>query len=110
MGCGPWLEGGAENTGIDAPGFIRYLASKKQLFHVYGRNPSSPLPRTHETYIDDGYYDMYKIVKALVDVKYDRVLTLDHNMNMVGGLHTYQAFGLGYLRAMLQCAERGYQA
>jgi mannonate dehydratase len=110
LGCGPWLEGGAANTGIDVPGFIHHLASQKQLFHVYGRNPSSPLPRTHETYIDDGYYDMYKIIKALVDVKYNRIVTLDHNMGMVGGLRTYQAFGLGYLRAMLQCAQRGYHA
>lgn len=108
FGSGSWLDGGADATGIDSVGFIHYFASKKQLFHVYGRNASSPLPHYYETFIDAGYYDMFKIFRALVDVNYEGVVTLDHNMGMVGGAHTYQAFGIGYERAMLQCAQRGY--
>ena len=107
--CGSWLEGG-KAMGIDAPGAIHYFASQKQLFSVYFRNPSSPLPHFHETYVDEGYYDMYKIVKALVDVKYDGEVTIDRDLRMVGGPHSYAAFGVGYMRALLQCAQRGYHA
>jgi mannonate dehydratase len=109
LGCGEWLEDGAA-MGIDLPGAVRYFASKKQLFEVHFRNASSTLPRFHETYVDDGYYDMYKIMKTLVDVKFDGVVPLDHFVRMVGGRRTYDAFGIGYMRAMLQCAQRGYHA
>jgi mannonate dehydratase len=109
LGCGQWLEGGAA-MGIDPADAIRYFAAKKQLFEVSFRNASSPLPRFNETYVDDGYYDMCKIMETLVDVKYDGVVPLDHFVRMVGGRRTYDAFGIGYMRAMLQCAQRGYHA
>ena len=96
--------------GIDPTGAIRYFVSQKQLVEVHFRGTSSALPHFHETFVDDAYYDLYKIMKALVDVKYDGVVTLDHLVPMVGGPRTYEAFGLGYLRAMLQCAQRGYHA
>ncbi len=101
---GSWAEGGAA-MGIDAPGAIRYFSAKKQLFEIHFRNVSSPLPHFHETYVDNGYYDMYKVMKTLVDVKYDGIVQLDHDVPMVGGLRSYEAFALGYMRAMLQCAQ-----
>lgn len=104
---GEWIEGD-KAMGIDIPGAIQYFGSRKKIFGVYLRNSSATLPRFHETYIDDGCYDMFKIMKALVDVKYNGVASLDHWMHMVGGRRTYEAFGIGYLRAMLQCAQRGH--
>ena len=106
---GQWVEGG-DKLGIDAPGAIRYFGSQKKILQVFLRNPSGTFPKFHETYVDDGYYDMFKVMKALVDIKYDGVVTIDHDMKMVGGRRTYEAFGIGYLRAMLQCAQRGYHA
>lgn len=109
LSCGAWLAGGPA-MGIDPPGAIRYFASRKKLFQVHFRGTSSILPHYHETFIDDSYYDLYKIMKALVEVRYEGIATLDHVVPMVGGARRYEAFGLGYLRAMLQCAERGYHA
>jgi mannonate dehydratase len=109
LACGPWLVGSAA-MGIDPAGAIRYFVLQKQLFQAHFRGPSSMLPHFHETFVDDAYYDLYKIMKALVDVKYDGVVTLDHLVPMVGGSRTYEAFALGYLRALLQCAQRGYHA
>ena len=39
---------------------------------------SAPLPHFTETMIDDGYYDMSKIMKALVEVKFDGIVIPDH--------------------------------
>ena len=50
---------------------------------------------------------MYKVMKALVDVKYDGIVHLDHFVPMVGGERTYEAFAMGYMRAMLQRAQAG---
>ena len=45
--------------------------------------------------MDNGYYDMYKVMKAMVDVKYDGIVHLDHYIPMVGGDHTYEAYDAG---------------
>jgi mannonate dehydratase len=102
--CGTWAEGG-EAIGIDPAGAIRHFGPRKQIYEIHFRNVSSPLPHFHETYVDNGYYDMYKIMKALVEVKYDGIVQLDHFVPMVGGNRTYEAFAMGYMRAMLQRAQ-----
>ena len=50
------------------------------------------------------YYDLYKAMKALVDVKYDGIVHLDHAVPMVSGGRTYEACAVGYMRAMRQRA------
>jgi mannonate dehydratase len=102
--CGTWAEGG-KDMGIDPAGAIRYFGPRKQIYEIHYRNVSAPLPHFHETYVDDGYYDMYKIMKALVEVKYDGIVHLDHFVPMVNGNRTYEAFVMGYMRAMLQRAR-----
>jgi mannonate dehydratase len=101
--CGTWAEGGTA-MGIDPAGAIRYFGARKQIYEIHFRNVSSPLPHFQETHVDNGYYDMYKAMKALVDVKYDGIVHLDHAVPMVGGERTYQAFAVGYMRAMRQRA------
>ena len=43
---------------------IRYFGGMKKLFKIHFRNVSAPLPHFTETMIDDGYYDMSKIMKG----------------------------------------------
>ena len=98
--CGTWAEGG-KAMGIDTVGAIRYFGVRKQVYEIHYRNVSAPLPHFHETYVDDGYYDMHAVMKALVDVNYDGIVHLDHFVPMVGGNRSYEAFAMGYMRAML---------
>jgi mannonate dehydratase len=90
--------------GIDPAGAIRHFGREKKIYEIHFRNVSSPLPHFHETYVDNGYYDMYKVMKALVDVKYDGIVHLDHFIPMIGGNRTYEAYTMGYMRAMRQIA------
>ena len=103
--CGTWAEGGTA-MGIDPAGAIRQFGARRQIYEVHFRNVSSPLPHFAETHVDNGYYDMYKAMKALVDVKYDGIVHLDHAVPMVGGGRTYEAFAMGYMRAMRQRAMK----
>ncbi len=68
--CGTWLEGGRTLMGKDPVEMIRYFGPEK-IWQIHFRNISAPLPHFVETFIDNGYYDMYKIAKALVEVNYD---------------------------------------
>lgn len=91
--CGSWLEGG-KMTGAEPPEVIKYFGQRKKLFKIHFRNVSAPLPHFHETLIDDGYYDMSKIMQALVDVDFDGIVIPDHVPN-VGNVGQQQGRGGG---------------
>jgi mannonate dehydratase len=102
--CGTWLEGGKQLTGKDPEEMIRYFGAKK-IWKIHFRNVSAPLPRFVETFMDNGYYDMYKIMKALRDVSFDGILILDHSPGMEGGYQVQTAYGFAYMRALLKRAN-----
>lgn len=98
VGC--WLEGG-DLMGKDVIETIHYFGKKKKIFKVHFRNVNQPMPHFVETFLDDGYADMYKILKALKDVDFDGVLIADHIPTMV-----YQqsgtAFSIGYMKGLIE--------
>lgn len=102
--CGTWLEGGRALTGKDPEEVIRYFGANK-IWKIHFRNVSAPLPHFVETFMDDGYYDMWKIMKALRDVNFDGIVILDHSPAMVGETYTQTAYGVAYMRALMKRAE-----
>jgi D-mannonate dehydratase len=64
--------------GADPAKVIRYFVPKGKLFKIHFRNVSSPLPHFTETLMDDGYYNMYKIMEALAEVSFDGLVIPDH--------------------------------
>ena len=65
-------------TGAEPVEMIRYFGGMKKLFKIHFRNVSAPLPHFTETMIDDGYYDMSKVMRALVEVKFEGIVIPDH--------------------------------
>ena len=107
--CGTWLEGGRTLTGKDPVEMIQYFGPQK-IWQIHFRNISAPLPYFVETFIDNGYYDMYKIAKALVEVSYDGNVMWDHTPRMVGGRYAECAYGFAYMKALFQAAQAEAQA
>lgn len=102
VGC--WLEGGAA-MGEDVFGAIRYFAEQKKLFKVHFRNVDRPLPVFTETFVDDGYMDMYKVMLALREADFDGVVIPDHVPAMEGGDNVGMAYTIGYMKALLERAN-----
>jgi mannonate dehydratase len=102
--CGTWLEGGRQLTGKDPEEMIRHFGAQK-IWKIHFRNVSAPLPHFVETFMDNGYYDMYKIMKALRDVSFNGVVILDHSPRLVGGNYAQTAYGFAYMRALLNRAN-----
>lgn len=101
---GSWIEGG-ERTGKHVTEAIRHFAGQKKLFKIHFRNVSEPLPKGFvETFPDDGYVDMSKVMRALHDSGYTGAVISDHLPNMVGGRRSAEAFALGYMRGLIQAA------
>jgi mannonate dehydratase len=97
--CGTWLEGGKQLTHKDPEEMIRYFGPEK-IWKIHFRNVSAPLPKFVETFMDNGYYDMYKIMKALQDVKFDGIVILDHTPKLVGDHYAEQSYGFAYMKAL----------
>ncbi len=98
--CGCWLEGG-ERMGADVLTAIRYFAERNKLWKVHFRNVDKPLPHFVETHLDAGYYDMYKIMKTLVEVDFRGVVIVDHVPEMVGGPKVSWAYNISYAKGLL---------
>jgi mannonate dehydratase len=108
VGC--WLEGG-KLMGKDVIETIRYFGAQHKLFKVHFRNVTAPLPHFVETFVDSGYMDMYKVMKALREVKFSGVVIADHVPGMVGGARAATAYTVAYMRALIDRVEkRGLEA
>lgn len=102
VGC--WLEGG-ELWGTDAITAIKHFASKDQLFKVHFRNVDQPLPHFVETFLDNGYGDMYAIMKTLQEVGFKGVAIPDHIPTMLDDPRLGTAYSIGYMNALLNAAK-----
>jgi mannonate dehydratase len=103
--CGCWLEG-ADDFGDILAG-IRQFVSDGRVFIAHFRNVTGPHPVFTETFLDNGYFDMYQAMKAFVESGYDGTLILDHTPTFVGDYHlgAGTAYAIGYMRALIERAE-----
>ena len=97
--CGTWLEGG-KLMGKDVLEAARYFAKQDKLWKIHFRNISAPLPYFVETFVDNGYMDMYKIMRTLCEVDFRGCVIADHVPAMVGGRNAGWAYSIAWIRAM----------
>jgi mannonate dehydratase len=102
--CGTWLEGG-ELMGMDVVGAVRHFGKMGKLWKIHFRNVSSPVPHFVETFVDNGYMEMWKIMRALREVEFDGVVIGDHFPGMAGGPRVAVAYTVGYMKALLERAN-----
>jgi mannonate dehydratase len=106
--CGCWLEGGAAFGDIFEA--IRHFQAQGKIFIVHFRNVSAPLPDFVETFLDNGYMDMYRLMKTFVESGYNGTMTLDHTPQFVSRYPgAGPAYAIGYMRALLQRAQAEVQ-
>ena len=102
-GC--WLEGGDRFGDVDAG--LRWCSEQGRICLVHFRNVSAPLPDCTETFLDNGYKDMYPLMKILVETGYEGTVALDHSpkFSQYAGRGSATAYAVGYMRALLERAE-----
>lgn len=102
--CGTWMEGGP-STGKNVFEAAQAFAKMGKLWKVHFRNVTSSIPDFVETYIDDGYTDMWKLMKTLVDVDFRGNLIADHVPAMAGSRQAAWSYSMGYIRALYNSAK-----
>jgi len=104
---GTWSEGGTK-MGKNVFEMIQDFGGRGKIFEVHFRNVSGPLPRFVEAFPDDGYLDMYQVMKALRLVKFNGGAEPDHVPKLAGDsgiLRAGTAYCLVYMRALLKRAN-----
>ncbi len=104
--CGCWLEGGRQFGDILTD--LREFVRAGRVLTVHFRNVSSPLPDFTETLAEDGYFDMMKIMRVLVEEKYDHAIYPDHVFrtdSRTGGDLAAFAYAVGYLKGLMNAAR-----
>ncbi len=104
---GTWSEGGTK-MGKNVFEMIQDFGGRGKIFEVHFRNVSGPLPHFVEAFPDDGYLDMYQVMKALRVVNFTGAAEPDHVPKLAGDsgiLRAGTAYCLIYMRALLQRAN-----
>jgi mannonate dehydratase len=99
---------GSSGKGEDLVEAIYELGSRGHIYQVHFRNVSSTLPEFYETFPDNGYLNMYKIMKALGEVNFNGIVVPDHllhGQNTEGGRNHEESYCLGYTRALIQAVD-----
>ena len=100
--------GGEDGKGEDLVDAIQEFGSRGHIFQIHYRNISAPTPDFSETFPDNGYLNMYRIMRALGEVNFNGMVVPDHvprcgsdpAANRAG-----EAFILGYIRALIQAVD-----
>ncbi|MCH7661972.1 MAG: mannonate dehydratase, partial [Euryarchaeota archaeon] len=103
---GTWSEGG-DRMGKDVFAMIRDFGRRGKILGVHFRNVSSPLPHFVETFPDDGYMDMYQVMKALREVRFAGTIVPDHVPQLEGDTGIRRAgtaYCIATMRALLRRA------
>jgi mannonate dehydratase len=94
--------------GRDVFQMIRDFGGRGQIFEVHFRNVTAPLPHFIETFPDDGYMDMYQVMKVLRTVRFNGAIEPDHVPRLAGDsglLRAGTAYCIAYMRALLRRAN-----
>ena len=102
--AGTWLEGG-QHMGKDVCEAARAFAKADKLWKIHFRNVSAPIPHFVETFVDNGYGDMLKLMRTLQEVDFRGVLIADHVPGMVGGARTGWGYSIGYIKGLMAAVK-----
>jgi mannonate dehydratase len=104
---GTWSEGG-DRMGKNVFEMIEDFGGRGKIFEIHFRNVSSPMPHFVETFPDDGYMDMYRVMKALRKVKFSGAAEPDHVPRVAGDSGIQRAgtaYCIAYMRSLLRRAN-----
>jgi len=102
--CGTWMEGGAA-MGKNVFDAARAFARLGKLWKIHFRNVTAPAPDFVETFVDDGYTDMKKLMRTLIEVDFRGILIADHVPRMVEPRASW-AYNIGYIKALYDMARQ----
>ena len=104
---GTWSEGG-DQMGKNVFGMIEDFGARGKILEVHFRAVTGPLPEFRETFPDEGYLDLYLVMKALRQAGFKGAIMPDHVPALAGdrGINRAgTAYCIAYMRSLLERAN-----
>ncbi|MCC6366800.1 MAG: mannonate dehydratase [Bryobacterales bacterium] len=104
---GTWSEGGGK-MGKNVFEMIADFGGRGKILDAHFRNVSSAMPHFVETFPDDGYMNMYEVMKALRKVRFNGTAVPDHVPQLAGDRGIRRAgtaYCIAYMRSLLRRAN-----
>jgi mannonate dehydratase len=95
--------------GKDVYEMIADFGGRGKIVDVHFRNVSAPMPHFVETFPDDGYMDMFRVMRALRQVKFNGSAVPDHVPLLEGDTGIRRAgtaYCIANMRAVLRRANQ----
>lgn len=89
--------------GEDVLEVIEYFGERDEISYVHFRDVEGTVPRFHETFVDEGNYDAWEVVRKLDEVGFEGVMIPDHvpTMSCDDPWASGRGYTVGYLRGLL---------
>ncbi|WP_129113896.1 mannonate dehydratase [Halegenticoccus tardaugens] len=84
---------------------IDYFGNRDEIIYVHFRDVEGTIPSFTETFLDEGNYDEYAVLQALIDVGFSGLMIPDHVPTLEGDgdwKHRGRAYTVGYIKGMLR--------
>jgi mannonate dehydratase len=101
----------SEMSDTDALEVIEYFGGRDEIVFVHFRDVVGTMPRFHETFVDEGNFDEYEVVRKLRSVGFSGVVIPDHVPSMEGDTgwgHRARGWTVGYLQGLLKAVDGEY--
>ena len=87
---------------------INDFGGRDKIYEIHFRNVTAPLPHFEETFPDEGYMDMYQVMKSLRQAHFNGIVMPDHVPLVEGDQGMRRAgtaYCIAYMRALLRRAN-----
>jgi mannonate dehydratase len=97
----------SEIADLDIYETIADFARQDRIGYVHFRNVAGRMPNYREVFLDEGYVDMFRALRAYADNGYEGVFVPDHTpqMTCAASWHAGMAYALGYMTAAMRAVE-----
>lgn len=95
---------------LDVPieDIVKHFAEQDKISYVHFRDVDGHVPEFREVFLDEGNYDEYSVLNALIEGGFEGMVIPDHVPKMEGEADwgpSGRAFTIGYIRGMLKSHE-----
>ena len=87
---------------------VRHFARENKISYVHFRDVEGRVPRFREVFLNEGNYDEYAVLKALIEEGFEGMVIPDHVPKMEAEAEwgpSGRAFTIGYIQGMLKAYE-----
>jgi mannonate dehydratase len=101
-------QGCFSEMGADVADIVREFGERDEIVFVHFRDVVGSVPSFHETFVDEGNYDEYEVMRTLEEVGFSGVVVPDHVPQMEGDTrwgHRARGYTVGYLEALITAAR-----